>query len=158
MNVSDALKHSSLRKIFIRAFVALLADTTNARIVKLLSMEVLRITATQLACETIDKLRKINGPLMFHQSGGCCDGSQPMCFEKGEFKTGDSDVKLGTIHDCEFFMSRDQFEYWKHTQLTLDVIEGRGSSFSLEIPFGIRFIIRSRLFTEEELSQLKAVT
>lgn len=120
-------------------------------------MEVPRITATPLACEIIDKLRTINGPLMFHQSGGCCDGSQPMCFEKGEFRIGDSDVKLGVVHGCEFFMSRDQFEYWQHTQLTLDVIEGRGSSFSLEIPLGIRFIIRSRLFKDEELPLLTEV-
>jgi uncharacterized protein (DUF779 family) len=120
-------------------------------------MNIARILATPLACETIDRLRKINGPLMFHQSGGCCDGSQPMCFLNGEFKTGASDVKLGTKNDCDFFMSRDQFQYWQHTQLTLDVIEGRGSSFSLEIPLGIRFIIRSRLFTEEELSHLAMV-
>ncbi|HDZ13789.1 MAG TPA: DUF779 domain-containing protein, partial [Pricia sp.] len=95
------------------------------------------------------------GPLMFHQSGGCCDGSTPMCFEKGEFKTGDSDVLLGEIADSEFYMSRDQYEYWKHTHLTIDVTEGRGSSFSLEIPMGVRFIIRSRVFTNEEYERLK---
>lgn len=113
-----------------------------------------RITSTPEANALIEKLRKINGPLMFHQSGGCCDGSQPMCFEKGEFKTGDSDVLLGEVEGCEFYMSRDQYEYWKHTQLTLDVIKGRGSSFSLEIPMGVRFIIRSRLFTDEELASI----
>lgn len=113
-----------------------------------------RIAITTTACDVIDQLRKINGPLMFHQSGGCCDGSQPMCFAKGEFRTGDSDILIGIVHDCEFFMSRDQFEYWKHTHLTLDVISGRGSSFSLEIPLGLRFIIRSRLLTEQELSSL----
>lgn len=113
-----------------------------------------RIAITTEACNVIDQLRKINGPLMFHQSGGCCDGSQPMCFAVGEFRTGDSDVLIGTVHGCEFYMSRDQFEYWKHTHLTLDVIPGRGSSFSLEIPLGVRFIIRSRLLTEQELLAL----
>lgn len=92
---------------------------------------------------------------MFHQSGGCCDGSQPMCFEKGEFKLGSSDVCLGEVEGFEFWMSNDQFEYWKHTQLILDVTSGRGSSFSLEIPFGKRFIIQSRLFTDEEFLELE---
>ncbi|MDB5134138.1 MAG: hypothetical protein JWP37_741 [Mucilaginibacter sp.] len=91
---------------------------------------------------------------MFHQSGGCCDGSQPMCFEKGEFKVGESDVYLGDIDGCAFFMGRDQFEYWKHTQLNVDISPGRGSSFSLEIPLGLRFIIRSRLFNDDETSSL----
>jgi uncharacterized protein len=116
-----------------------------------------RVSITDAAKEIIDRLRKAHGPLMFHQSGGCCDGSQPMCFEKGEFKLGSSDVWMGTIHSCDFFMNQDQFEYWKHTHLTLDVIQGRGSSFSLEIPLGVRFIIRSRLFTAEELTQLPEV-
>ncbi len=119
-----------------------------------LMTKVKRIDATDKALEVIDQLRNRYGPLMFHQSGGCCDGSQPMCFEDGEFKTGESDVLLGRIDGCPFYMSRDQFEYWKHTHLTLDVTPGRGSSFSLEIPLGIRFIIRSRLFTEEELDHL----
>lgn len=113
-----------------------------------------RVTVTKEAESLIDKLREEHGDLMFHQSGGCCDGSQPMCFGKGEFMTGDSDVKLGEVHGCEFYMSRDQFEYWKHTHLTLDVVKGRGSSFSLEIPTGFRFIIRSRVFTAEELKEL----
>ncbi|WP_242928144.1 DUF779 domain-containing protein [Pontibacter vulgaris] len=117
-------------------------------------METERVKVTEEAKKIIDQLRDKYGPLMFHQSGGCCDGSQPMCFEAGEFKVGDSDVLLGTVHDCPFYMSRDQFEYWKHTQLTLDVIPGRGSSFSLEIPLGVRFLIRSKLFTEEEMKQL----
>lgn len=116
-----------------------------------------KVTSTPQADEVITTLKKLHGPLMFHQSGGCCDGSQPMCFEKGEFKTGESDVLLGEVQDCEFYMSRDQYEYWKHTQLTLDVVQGRGSSFSLEIPLGLRFIIRSRLFTEEEQKQLGLV-
>lgn len=115
-----------------------------------------RITITDTAKEIVDKLRKQTGTeLMFHQSGGCCDGSSPMCFEKGDFKVGGSDIWLGNIYGCDFFMSADQFEYWKHTQLTLDVTPGRGSSFSLEIPMGIRFIIRSRIFTMEELEDLE---
>lgn len=94
---------------------------------------------------------------MFHQSGGCCDGSQPMCFPEGEFKIGGSDVCLGSLGGCKFYMHADQFEYWKHTQLTLDVTPGRGSSFSLEIPLGVRFFIRSRVFTEDEMLVLDEV-
>jgi uncharacterized protein (DUF779 family) len=116
-----------------------------------------RVSITPAAEKVIDDLRGRFGELMFHQSGGCCDGSSPMCFEKGEFKIGSSDVKIGDVHGCEFFMSIDQFEYWKHTHLTLDVTPGRGSSFSLEIPLGIRFIIRSRLFTDDELHSLEPV-
>ena len=119
---------------------------------------VARVLASEKACEVIDELRSINGELMFHQSGGCCDGSSPMCYPADEFKVGDSDIYLGDIHGCRFYMSRDQFEYWKHTQLTIDITKGRGSSFSLEIPMGIRFIIRSRLFTEEESQKLYPVT
>jgi uncharacterized protein (DUF779 family) len=116
-----------------------------------------RVLVTQAASELIAQLKKRHGELMFHQSGGCCDGSQPMCFEKGEFKLGGSDIQLGTIDDCGFYMSRDQYEYWKHTQLTIDVTKGRGSSFSLEIPFGLRFIVQSRLFTESELENLEPI-
>lgn len=92
---------------------------------------------------------------MFHQSGGCCDGSQPMCFEAGEFYLGSSDVCLGTIEGAEFWMSQDQFDYWQHTQLQIGIVEGRGSSFSLEIPLGLRFIVHSRMYSSEELSQLE---
>jgi uncharacterized protein (DUF779 family) len=113
-----------------------------------------RILATEAAIELIEKLKLQHGNLMFHQSGGCCDGSQPMCFTEGEFKTGQTDVCLGEIAGCKFYMAGDQFEYWKHTQLTLDVIPGRGSSFSLEIPLGVRFHIRSRIFSDEELAAL----
>jgi uncharacterized protein (DUF779 family) len=116
-----------------------------------------RISATPEAIELIERLRKEHGELMFHQSGGCCDGSQPMCFEKGEFKVGESDVYLGDIDGCGFFMGRDQFGYWQHTHLTLDVTKGRGSSFSIEIPLGLRFMIRSRLFSDEETEQLVPV-
>jgi uncharacterized protein len=114
-----------------------------------------RIDCTPEAVEVINELKRRFGELMFHQSGGCCDGSQPMCFEKGDFKIGESDVCLGEIEHCPFWMSKDQFEYWQFTHLTLDVIPGRGSSFSLEIPMGIRFIIKSRLFTDEESKDLE---
>ncbi len=118
-------------------------------------MSVQRVIVTEKAVALIDKLKQQYGNLMFHQSGGCCDGSQPMCFEENEFKTGDSDVLLGEIEGCKFYMHKDQFEYWKHTQLILDVTKGRGSSFSLEIPLGVRFYIQSRVFTEEELRDLE---
>jgi uncharacterized protein (DUF779 family) len=117
-----------------------------------------RVLVTDKAKEVIDTLRKRFGSeLMFHQSGGCCDGSSPMCFEKGDFKVGSQDIWLGEVYGCDFFMSADQFEYWKHTQLTLDVTPGRGSSFSIEIPMGIRFMIRSKLFTTEELENLTPI-
>ena len=114
-----------------------------------------RIDVTEKATELINELKERHGELMFHQSGGCCDGSQPMCFPKGEFKIGGSDVCLGEVDGCEFWMSKDQFEYWKHTHLTLNAVQGRGASFSLEIPTGKRFIIESRLFTEEEQDNLE---
>ncbi len=113
--------------------------------------------STEAARELIAQLKRLHGPLMFHQSGGCCDGSQPMCFEEGEFRVGGSDVGLGEVEGCKFYMSADQFEYWKHTQLILNVTPGRGSSFSLEIPLGVRFYIESRLFTEAELEDLEPV-
>lgn len=113
-----------------------------------------RVELTESASGIIDQLKSKFGELMFHQSGGCCDGSQPMCFEKGDFKVGGSDVCLGEIADCEFWMSKDQFEYWKFSKLTISVTPGRGSSFSLEIPMGVRFVVQSRLFTEEELADL----
>ncbi|GAB2957652.1 DUF779 domain-containing protein [Hymenobacter coalescens] len=116
-----------------------------------------RVLVTTAAEATIDVLREAHGPLMFHQSGGCCDGSSPMCFPAGEFKVGSNDVWLGRIHGCDFFMSSAQFEYWKHTQLTVDVTKGRGASFSLEIPLGVRFLIRSRLFTEQEEQHMAPV-
>ncbi|TAE40473.1 MAG: DUF779 domain-containing protein [Runella slithyformis] len=114
-----------------------------------------RIDITPAAAELIDTLRAKHGSLMFHQSGGCCDGSSPMCFPEGELMTNETDVMLGRLHDCDFFMSRDQFQYWKHTHLTLDVVKGRGASFSLEIPLGLRFVIKSRLFAPEEWEILR---
>lgn len=119
-------------------------------------MKIERISASPQALDLIADLEKQYGKLMFHQSGGCCDGSAPMCFERGDFKIGDSDVLLGEIAGHPFYMSRDQYEYWKHTHLTLDATPGRGSSFSLEIPSGKRFIIRSRMFSDEEYEALKA--
>ncbi len=105
-----------------------------------------KVLATEAAVELMDMLMEKHGPLMFHQSGGCCDGSSPMCYPRGEFRVGNSDVLLGWIYDTPFYMSKDQYEYWKHTQLILDVVEGRGGMFSLENPEGKRFLIRSRLF------------
>ncbi len=120
-------------------------------------MKIPRVHITPAAAEIVDTLRRQHGELMFHQSGGCCDGSSPMCFPKGEFIVGESDVWLGAIHGCDFFMSEEQYQYWQHTQLTVDVTPGRGASFSLEIPLGISFLIRSRLFTDEERDNLTAV-
>lgn len=114
-----------------------------------------RVVITEKAQKLIAELKKLHGELMFHQSGGCCDGSSPMCFQKGELMLNENDVLLGTIADCPFHISKYQFEYWKHTRLTIDVVKGRGASFSLEIPLGVRFIIRSRLYTTEELKELE---
>jgi len=116
-----------------------------------------RVLVTPAAEALIELLRDEHGPLMFHQSGGCCDGSSPMCFAAGEFKVGSNGVWLGRIHGCDFFMSASQFDYWKHTQLTVDVTKGRGASFSLEIPHGVRFLIRSRVFTQAEEEHLEPV-
>jgi uncharacterized protein (DUF779 family) len=116
----------------------------------------LQVTATPAAVALIGKLRATHGELMFHQSGGCCDGSSPMCYPRGEFLVGDSDVLLGEVDDTPFYISRPQFEYWKHTQLILDVVPGRGGMFSLEGPEGVRFLIRSRVFQDEEISALRA--
>ena len=119
-----------------------------------------RVAVTAAAEELLRKLYAVNGPLMFHQSGGCCDGSSPMCYLEGEFRTGASDVLLaslrveGVAEPVTFWMSRDQFERWRHTHLTVDVVPGRGGGFSLEAPEGMRFLIRSRLLTPEEIAEL----
>ena len=115
-----------------------------------------RVDLTATAVELLARLERIHGPLMFHQSGGCCDGSSPMCYPAGDFLTSEADVLLGTlapegVTPVEFWMSVSQYEYWKHTHLTVDVVPGRGSGFSVEAPEGVRFLIRSRLMTEEEL-------
>ncbi len=115
-----------------------------------------RVVATPAALHLIDKLRGLYGPLFFHQSGGCCDGSAPMCFMDGEFKPGGQDVRLGGIGGCPFYMGAAQFGYWEHTQLIIDVVPGRGASFSLEAPEGVRFLTRSRLFTDAEMAELQA--
>jgi uncharacterized protein (DUF779 family) len=113
-----------------------------------------RVEINPEALLMLKKLQGIHGPLMFHQSGGCCDGSSPMCYPLNDFKVGQADVFLGNVGDEEcsapFYMSGSQFEYWKHTHLTIDVVPGRGSGFSVEAPEGVRFMIRSRLFSDEE--------
>src|ERR1035438_10241216 len=134
-----------------------------------------QVLTTPAAVALMETLRAKYGPLMFHQSGGCCDGSSPMCYPLGEFITGDSDVLLATVGAATnaavqgasafraahvagvpFYMSRSQFEYWKHTQLILDVVPGRGGMFSLENGEGVRFLIRSRVFTDAEIATLRA--
>ena len=120
-------------------------------------MYVERVLVTEKARAVIDQLREKHGDLMFHQSGGCCDGSAPMCFAKGDFLVGSRDLLLGEIHDCNFYMAADQFEYYKNSHITVDVSPGRGSSFSLEIPLGLRFMAISRLFTDEELNNIRPV-
>ena len=114
-----------------------------------------RVTLTPEARALLEQLEARHGPLMFHQSGGCCDGSSPMCYPLGEFRVGGQDLRLGTVAGTPFWMSASQFEYWQHTHLTVDVVRGRGSGFSLEAPEGLRFLIRSRLFTPEEEGQLR---
>ena len=121
------------------------------------SVYVERVSVTEKAKAVIDQLRKKHGDLMFHQSGGCCDGSAPMCFAKGDFLVGSRDLLLGEIHGCNFYMAADQFEYYKNTHITVDVSPGRGSSFSLEIPLGLRFMAVSKLFTDEELPNVQPV-
>jgi uncharacterized protein (DUF779 family) len=116
-----------------------------------------RVLATDEALKLIERLRAKHGPLMFHQSGGCCDGSAPMCYPQGEFRVGGNDVRLGAIGGCDVYMDADQFDYWKHTQLIIDVVPGRGSGFSLEAPEGVRFLTRSRVFTDEEVDALETV-
>ena len=112
--------------------------------------EVSRVVATDAAIALIEKLVAEHGAVLFHQSGGCCDGSAPMCFPANEFIVGGSDVKLGDIAGVPFYMSESQFEYWQHTQLVIDCVPGNGGMFSLERPTGLRFLTRSRLFTDEE--------
>lgn len=115
-----------------------------------------RLSATPAALALIDTLRAQHGPLMFHQSGGCCDGSAPMCYAQGEFIVGDYDRLLGHIGGMPFYTSGPQFEYWQHTHLIIDVVPGRGGMFSLEGPGGLRFLTRSRLYSDEEWALLQA--
>jgi uncharacterized protein (DUF779 family) len=120
-------------------------------------MTMTRVSATAAGLELISKLAARHGPLMFHQSGGCCDGSAPMCFARGELLVGDADVLLGDIGGQPFYMGAAQFEYWMHTHLIIDVVPGRGGMFSLEGPEGVRFLTRSRLYSDEERAQLPPV-
>lgn len=120
-----------------------------------------RVDFSPAAQDLLRKLQRIHGTgFMFHQSGGCCDGSAPMCYSAGEFRVGPSDVLLqvvsvdGIAEPIKFYMSLEQFEYWRHTHLTIDVVPGRGSGFSLESPEGVRFLTRSRLFTDAEAAEL----
>ncbi|MDD5295977.1 MAG: DUF779 domain-containing protein [Rhodocyclaceae bacterium] len=117
-----------------------------------------RVVATAGALALIETLKAKHGALMFHQSGGCCDGSAANCYPLGEMTvTAARDVLLGEIGGCPFYMSKSQFEYWQHTQLVIDVVEGRGGTFSLEGPEGLAFLTRSRLFTDEEAQSLPPV-
>ncbi len=127
-----------------------------------------RVAVTEAAAQMLRQLRAQHGELMFHQSGGCCDGSSPMCYPDGDFITGDADVHLGDLRiaagdgaaaegfTVPVWMSRSQYGYWQHTHLTIDVVPGRGAGFSLEAPEGVRFLIRSRLFSDEEWQVLAA--
>lgn len=115
---------------------------------------VARVSATEATLALIGKLIGIHGQLLFHQSGGCCDGSAPMCYPRPEFKVGAQDVFMGEIGGQPFYMGRQQFEYWQHTHLIIDVVPGRGSGFSVEAPEGVRFLTRSRVYTEEEYALL----
>ena len=114
-----------------------------------------RVTATPAALALIATLRDQYGPLMFFQSGGCCDGSSPMCYAAGEFNVSDDDVFLGHLDGMPFYMGSGQFEYWQHTQLIIDVVNGMGGMFSLDNGTGKRFLTRSRLYTDEESALLE---
>jgi len=118
---------------------------------------VLRVTATAAALDLVAALQHERGSILFHQSGGCCDGSLPMCYPQHEFVVGDNDALLGDIRGALFYISRPQFEYWKHTQLVIDVVPGRGGMFSLENGRGMRFLTRSRLFTHDECAELPPI-
>ncbi|MGJ9420619.1 DUF779 domain-containing protein [Massilia sp. CMS3.1] len=115
-----------------------------------------RVTATAAALDFIEELRRRHGPVMFFQSGGCCDGSAPMCYPEGEFNLSDTDVHLGNLNGTPFYMGSEQFAYWEHTQLIIDVVAGNGGMFSLDNGTGRRFLTRSRLFTDDECALLRA--
>ena len=122
-----------------------------------------RVVLTGEAADLVRRLTTEHGPVMFHQSGGCCDGSSPMCYPRGEFLVGGGDVRIGRLHlddlddPVDVWMSKPQFAYWEHTHLTIDVVPGRGGGFSLESPEGVRFLLRSRLFTDDEEGHLVPV-
>ena len=118
-------------------------------------MPVDRVRMTTAAAEVVRALRSQHGELLFHQSGGCCDGSAPMCYTRGEFRLGGQDVYLGSVEGCPVYIGAAQFEHWKRTQVIIDVVPGRGSGFSLEAPTGVRFLTRSRQFSDEEFEELE---
>ncbi len=122
-----------------------------------LTTTVARVSATPATVALLEKLQMLHGRLLFHQSGGCCDGSAPMCYPRNEFKVGAQDVFMGEIAGQPFYMGRSQFEYWQHTHLIIDVVPGRGSGFSVEAPEGVRFLTRSRVFTDTEVDSLDAL-
>lgn len=113
-----------------------------------------RVLATEEALALIELLQEKHGPVIFHQSGGCCDGSSPMCYPNGDLILGDQDICLGEIGGTPFYMHKNQYDYWKHTQIILDVVDGRGGMFSLEGVEGKRFLTRSRAFSTDELKEL----
>lgn len=114
-----------------------------------------RVVATPATLAFLNELKQKYGPLMFFQSGGCCDGSSPLCYAVNDFHIGDDDVYLGDLDGTPFFIGHDQFEYWQHTQLIIDVVDGMGGMFSLDNGTGKRFLTRSRLFTDEEYTLLE---
>lgn len=116
-----------------------------------------RVIATDAAVALIDRLRGQHGPVLFHQSGGCCDGSSPMCYPVGEFLIGDGDILLGKIGGADFYISGPQFDYWQYTQLNIDVVPGRGGMFSLENGHDLRFLTRSRVYADDELERLAPI-
>lgn len=116
-----------------------------------------RVIATAQAAAFIEHLRERHGEIIFHQSGGCCDGSSPMCFPQDDFLIGTADILLGRIAGARFYISRSQFEYWQHTQLVIDVVPGQGGMFSLDNGTGKRFLVRSRLFSDAEAAQLAPI-
>jgi uncharacterized protein (DUF779 family) len=118
-------------------------------------MTIQRVLCTAATKSLLKTLKEEYGTLLFHQSGGCCDGSAPMCYPAGDFKIGQADVFLGEIAGVPFYIGGAQFEYWQHTQLIIDVVPGRGSGFSVESPHGVRFLTRSRVFTDEENEALE---
>ena len=117
---------------------------------------VVRVAITDAAAAVLKQLEAQHGPLLFHPAGGCCDGSSPMCYPRGEFRIGQRDVLLGELEGTPFYIGGQQYEVWKHTQLLIDVVPGCGGGFSLEAPRGVRFLTRSRVFDEEEQAWLEA--
>lgn len=115
-----------------------------------------RVVFTQRAIDLVRELKAQHGPLIFHLSGGCCEGSAPMCFRRSDFRAGARDVLLGMVEGCPFYVGPEQFDYWASCELTIDVTTGGGDSFSLEAAEDVRFIVRSRLFSDAEIEALDA--